>query len=37
MELKSKSVEELENEKWLTDVEFLVDLSSHLNKLTLRL
>jgi len=37
MELKSKSVPELENEKWLTDLEFLVDLSSHLNKLTTHL
>ena len=32
-----ESVPELENEKWLTDLAFLVDLTAHLNELNMRL
>ena len=32
---KNKSVPELDNENWLTNVAFLVDLTTHLNELSM--
>lgn len=37
MESNGKSVPELEDEKWLSDLEFLVDFTAHLNELNMRL
>lgn len=34
---KTKLVQELEDENWITDLAFLVDLTAHLNELNLRL
>ena len=37
MEMKGRSVSELKNEDWVRDLGFLVDLTSHLNELNLKL
>uniref|UniRef100_A0ABM5FVD0 General transcription factor II-I repeat domain-containing protein 2A-like n=1 Tax=Pogona vitticeps TaxID=103695 RepID=A0ABM5FVD0_9SAUR len=37
MEYKTKCVPELDNENWLTDLAFLVDLTTHLNELNMHL
>lgn len=37
MESKQKSIPELENEKWLTDLAFFCDLTEHLNDLNVKL
>ena len=37
MESKTKFVPELDDENWLTDLAFLVDLTAHLNELNMRL
>jgi len=37
IESKSKFVPELDDENWLTDLAFLVDITSHLNELNMRL
>ncbi|XP_063814316.1 general transcription factor II-I repeat domain-containing protein 2-like [Pseudophryne corroboree] len=37
MESKTKCVPELDDENWLTDLAFLVDLTTHLNELNMRL
>ena len=37
MESKGKLVPEIEDEKWLTDLAFLVDLTAHLNELNMHI
>ncbi|KAI7805541.1 putative general transcription factor II-I repeat domain-containing protein 2A-like [Triplophysa rosa] len=37
MESKNKSIPELENEKWLSDLAFLCDITEHLNDLNVKL
>lgn len=37
MEAKGKGIPELQDEEWLTDLAFLVDMTSHLNELNTRL
>ncbi|KAI7811513.1 putative general transcription factor II-I repeat domain-containing protein 2A-like, partial [Triplophysa rosa] len=37
MESKNKSIPELENEKWLSDLAFMCDITEHLNNLNVKL